>query len=113
MDAEDAYRQLRQTRLRCLRLEADKDVEILRAGKYRKILVAGEDGATQAQAAGIFHMLRRTLVCPTLLSVVAQLNLEEGCPSTNITSDRGSSRLNHSPVRFGTSTSGRQKPASK
>ena len=66
MDVEDAYRQLRQTRLRCLRLEADKDVEILRAGKYRKILVAGEDGATQAQAADNFHMLRRTLVCPAL-----------------------------------------------
>jgi hypothetical protein len=69
MDAEDAHpsRLLTQTRLRCLLLEADKDAETLRAGKYRKILgsLAGEDdGATQPQAAGISHMPRRALVCP-------------------------------------------------
>ena len=66
MDADDSHRLLTQTRLRCLLLEADKDAEIMRAGKYRKILdsLAGGDGATQPQAAGNFHMPRLALVRP-------------------------------------------------
>ncbi len=72
MDAEDPHRQLTQTRLRYLLLEADKDVEVLRAGKYRKILgsLVGEDSATQPQAAGIFRMLMRGLVCPHVATFV-------------------------------------------
>ena len=61
MDADDVQRLLTQIRLRCLLLEADKDAEILRAGKYRKILgrLADEDGAT----ADNFHRSRlRALV---------------------------------------------------
>jgi hypothetical protein len=72
MDAEDVQRRIKQTRLRCLLLEADKDVEILRAEKYRKILgsLAGEDDATQPQAAGILHMPRLALVCPRVATFV-------------------------------------------
>jgi hypothetical protein len=66
MDAENSEnaRLLTQTRLRCLLLEVDRDAEILRADKYRKIIdsLTGEDGATQPQAAGIFHMPRRASV---------------------------------------------------
>ena len=73
MDAvsEDAHRLLTQTRLRCLLLEADKDAEILRADKYRKILgsLTGEDGATQPQTA-VFHMPRCDLVCPRVATFV-------------------------------------------
>lgn len=72
MDAEDPQRLLTQTRLRCLFLEADKDAEILRADKYRKIIssLIGEDGAAQPQAAGIFHMPRRASVCPHVATFV-------------------------------------------
>jgi hypothetical protein len=72
MDTDDAHRLLTQTRLHCLLLEADKDAENLRAGKYRKILdnLVGEDGATQPQAADIFHMPRRASVCPSVTTVV-------------------------------------------
>ncbi|KAF8492749.1 hypothetical protein F5888DRAFT_870486 [Russula emetica] len=63
MDAEDPHRLLAQTRLHCLILKVEKDAATFRARKYRKILgsLAGEDGATQLQAAGIFHMPRRAL----------------------------------------------------
>jgi hypothetical protein len=74
MDAEDVHQLLTQTRLRCLILEADKDAESLRAGKYRKILdnLTCEDGATQPQVPGVFHMSRRVSVCyPISTSVVA------------------------------------------
>ena len=71
-DAEDAHRQLTRVQRRCLVLEADKDVELVRAGKYRKILdnLVGGDGATQPQVAGIFHMLTRGLVCPYVATFV-------------------------------------------
>jgi hypothetical protein len=72
MDAEDAHRLLERTRTRCQRLEADKDAAILRAGKYRKIILdklAGE-GATQPQAADIFCMPRRALVCTRVAASV-------------------------------------------
>jgi hypothetical protein len=71
-EAEDAHRLLTQIRLRCLLLEADKDAEILRADKYRKILgsLTSEDGATQPQAVGIFHLPRRALVCPRVATFV-------------------------------------------
>jgi hypothetical protein len=67
MDAEDANQLLTRTRTRCLLLEADKEVAILKAGKYRKIILdrlAGEGGATQPQAANILRMPGRALVCP-------------------------------------------------
>jgi hypothetical protein len=116
MDAEDVHRLLTRTQLRCLLLEADKDAEISRADKYRKILgsLTGEDGATQPQVAGIFHMSRSALVCPRVATfVVALLSLGDGCPSANIISNGGSSRLSNSPVPLGPSPSSRQKPPSK
>jgi|SRR6267154_1217415 len=63
MDAEDVHQLLTQTRLRCLLLEAERDAEIVRASKYRKILgsLAGEDGATRLQVAGNLHIPSRTL----------------------------------------------------
>jgi hypothetical protein len=72
MDAEDLQQRLTQTRLRCLLLEVDRDAEILRADKYRKIIdsLTGEDGAAQPQAAGIFHMPRRASVCPHVATFV-------------------------------------------
>ena len=75
MDAEDAHRLLMETRLRCRLLEADKDVETLRADKYRKIILdslTGEDRATQPQAAqaDISHLPRCALVCPRLATFV-------------------------------------------
>jgi len=108
MDAEDAHRMLTQTRLRCLILEADRDAEILRAGKYRKIIdsLAGEGGhgatGTQPQAAGISHMPRRAssltegqaestiTQCPSVRPPVAG----RSCP----TSDRTAAAV---PVRLG------------
>jgi hypothetical protein len=71
MDTENTHRLLRQAQMRCRVLEADKDAEILRAGKYRKILgsLVDEDGATQPQSAGIFHLPMSALVCPRVASL--------------------------------------------
>lgn len=102
MDADDVQRLLTQTQLRCLLLEADKDAENLRAGKYRKILgrLAGEDDATQPQAADNFHMPR---LRPLINALRPTSSLTEGqvvgstiarCPSV------------HSPV------AGRSRPSS-
>ena len=69
----DVHQILEQTRLRCQILEVDKEVEALRARKYRKILgsLAGEGGAAQPQAAGTHHMpMRRALVCPRIFTFV-------------------------------------------
>ena len=65
MDPEDVNRLLKQTRLRSLFLEADKDAEIVRVAKYRKIIggLIGEDGTTQPQVASLFRTPRRALVC--------------------------------------------------
>ena len=72
MDAEDANRLLNQTRLRSRLLEADKDAEIMRVAKYRKIIdnLIDEDGTTQPQVASLFHMPRRALVCPRVANFV-------------------------------------------
>lgn len=72
MDAENANRLLKQTQLRCRFLEADKDAEMLRAAKYRKIIgnLTDEDGTTQPQVASLFHTPRRDLVCPRVASFV-------------------------------------------
>jgi hypothetical protein len=45
MDAEEARRSFAQAALRCLSLEIDRDVEILRAQKFREIIsvLTGED----------------------------------------------------------------------
>lgn len=75
MDGEDVRQLLKEARLRCLLLEADRDAEIFRAMMYRKALddlVAGEDGSNQPRVASISHMPRRPLVCPLVsTSVVA------------------------------------------
>jgi len=64
--ASEETRQLTQTQMRCLILEADRDAEALRAEKYRKILesLAGEDGPTQP------HVPRGALVSPCVSTCV-------------------------------------------
>jgi hypothetical protein len=70
MDAEEARQLLAEVRLRCLILEAEKEVEGMRAAKYRNILgaLAGEDvsGATQPEASRVLHTARSALGRPTL-----------------------------------------------
>jgi hypothetical protein len=67
MDTEEL---LTQVQMRCLILEADKEVEALRAAKYRNILgtLAGDDGsgATQPEASRVLHPARSALARPTL-----------------------------------------------
>jgi hypothetical protein len=70
MDAEEAHQLLAEVRVRCLILEAEKEVEAMRAAKYRNILgtFAGEDGsgATQLEASRVLHAARSALERPTL-----------------------------------------------
>jgi hypothetical protein len=71
MDAEDVRQLLKRTQRHCRVLEADRDVAISRAAEYRKIILdglAGEGGATQPQAADIFRMPVRALVCPRVIA---------------------------------------------
>jgi hypothetical protein len=73
MNAEEAHRLLSQVQLRCLILEAEKDAESLRSGKYRKILdtLTSEESpdTTQPQAARVLHAARNALVRLILPSV--------------------------------------------
>lgn len=67
MDAEEL---LKQEQVRCRILEADLEVETMRAAKYRNILapLAGEDGSgvTQPEASRVLHADRSALTRPTL-----------------------------------------------
>jgi len=83
MDAEEAYRLLKKVQIHCQALEVDKEVETLRAAKYRTILdtLAGEDGsgATQSEASRVLHATRSALAPPTSPAAnVCCLNLCRG-----------------------------------
>ena len=67
MDTEQTCQVFTQAQLRCLIMEADRDAESLRAGKYLKILdtVIGEGSpdAAESQATRSLHAARDALVC--------------------------------------------------
>ena len=53
MDSEEARRSFAQATLRCLSLEIDRDVEILRAQKFREIILTlAGDNAEDAPPVG-------------------------------------------------------------
>lgn len=71
MDAEELHQLLRQVQVNFQLLEADKEVEALRATKYCNIALdalAGEDssGATQPETSLVLHADRSALPCPML-----------------------------------------------
>ena len=67
MDAEEAQQLLAQVQLRCLVLEADKEVEGQRAVKYRNILdtLAREDSSS-VEASRVIRTARSALASPAL-----------------------------------------------
>jgi hypothetical protein len=86
MDAKELHKLLAQVQMRCLLLEVDKEVEALRAAKFRNIAqdaaLAGEDssGATQPEASRILHADRSALARPTLpVASVCCPNSYRGC----------------------------------
>jgi hypothetical protein len=81
MDAEE---RLKKVQVRCRILEADLEVETMRAAKYRNILapLAGEDssGVTQPEASRVLHADKSVLTRPTLPAAsVCCPNLYRGC----------------------------------
>jgi hypothetical protein len=76
MDDGDVHQLLKRTQRHCRVLEVDRNIEILTAAKYRKLILdgpEGEGGATQSQVADIFRMPVRALICPRVATSVVAL----------------------------------------